>query len=168
MLKSIQDSSYSLQYFSLLIALLAVFFGPIMSFFAAKLTLRSQIAVAERTIRSQVLSVNRQQWINTLRDTISEYVSLLWVSSAGFLDDQNSYPEMQRVTQVKTKLSLLLNPTEEDHKQLDQLLTKAMVQVAQESQKTQVSKEFIDIHDEITRLSQRILKREWERVKTLE
>ena len=179
LLKSIQDGSWATQHLSLLIALLAVFFGPIMSYFAAKLTLRSQLTaisqqistqtvIAERTIKSQVISANRQQWINTLRDTISEFVSLVWMFSAALVTTEKPFPEFQRLTQVRTKISLLLNPTEEDHKQLEDLLSKSIQQIAEEVKKGKVGEGFFDLRDQITVISQKILKREWERVKSIE
>lgn len=178
-LKSVENTPESAQNISLLIALLAVFFGPIMSYFTTKLTIRSQlksieqqtstqISIAQHTVKSQVLSGNRQQWINTLRDNISEFIALVGMISANILQKDIAREKFERLIQVRVKISLLLNMSEQDHQQLNSLLNHATSQITDQIAKNRITTDFQKTRDDIVTLSQKILKREWERVKNVE
>ena len=68
---------------SLVVALLAVFIGPFVSWKVAK----KQIESSTRVARQQLLGPMRQAWINELRELISETASsCLHYWQAGFED----------------------------------------------------------------------------------
>jgi hypothetical protein len=175
-LKSIKDNSWlNTENISLLIALLAVIFGPIIAYYTAKRTMKSQmelikdqisaqLKIAEREIKSKVLSNNRQEWINSLRDNISEFMSLILIVKAA----QHTSPSEllsinERLFSTRFRISLLLNPKEDDHKNLDELLETA---IKGSFPPEGITAESIGV--KILNLSKSILKREWERVKKLE
>lgn len=174
-LKSIKENGWlNIEYVSLLIALIAVFLGPIISYFTAKRTMKSQadlikeqitsqIIIAERDIKSKVLSNNRQEWINKLRDNLSEFMSLiLVVRKTQQLNSSELISYYNKLFTTRFRIKLSLNPNENDHCELDALLKAAMEKT------TSYSELYEDIGDKILELSQSILKREWERVKKLE
>lgn len=137
-------------------------------------------------LRSEFISTSRQNWINNLRDTISEYVSAaLAVSdlheySQGTkphrkqLDDSRNielalewgyrlHEAKSKALQLKTKIYLLANPYENEFQELfaviDDLHKKAVFEA-----KTGLETEAKSVVEK----SQIILKKEWERVKKLE
>jgi Icc-related predicted phosphoesterase len=136
---------------SLIIAALAVVFGPII-----------QLFIAKAQIRASVLSANRQRWIDTLREELTEFITatveLNVLSHMHSLDGQTAIEKTRKMQLCLTKISLMLNPLETDHQQLLTLLKAAAAGVHQ-------SKEDKTNVPAIMSLSQTILKREWERVK---
>ncbi|HOI29912.1 MAG TPA: hypothetical protein PLZ15_09170 [Melioribacteraceae bacterium] len=178
-LNSLQESNKISDYLSLLIALLAVFFGPIISYYTAKHTIKHQLSsldkqlttqlnIAERALKSQVLSGNRQDWINTLRDALSEFLSILFMISQAKLSKENDLEKSETLLLLRFKISLLLNPQEDDHRQLDTFLDQGIKYLSAISKKEEPNRQFSEIKSDIITLSQTILKREWERVKKVE
>jgi hypothetical protein len=139
-------------------ALFAVVLGPIVSLWAAR-----------RQSRVTVLSANRQAWINTLRDLIAECMAISgFIHIADWSDrKQSEFDEkMERFALVVAKIRLMLNPNEQDHKRLSEMLGQLMNSMRSLNEKdpvkgAQLMKDFVP-------LSQTILKREWERVKRVE
>jgi hypothetical protein len=139
-------------------ALIAVVMGPLVSLWAAR-----------RQSRVTVLSANRQAWINTLRDLIAECVAISgFIHIADWSDrKQSEFDEkMERFALVVAKIRLMLNPNEQDHKRLSEMLGQLMNSMRSLNEKdpvkgAQLMKDFLP-------LSQTILKREWERVKRVE
>jgi hypothetical protein len=130
------------------------------------------LVVAKRNFNATVLSANRQKWIETLRETLAELISLLitalvvkdnWHGGRGALIAEPALlDKVQRMVLVQTKIRLLLNPNEADHQRLYQVLdTTRMRLQSEESQETETEADI----EAITKLAQAILKREWMRVK---
>jgi hypothetical protein len=96
-------------------ALVAVIIGPFITLRASK---------------NQLLGSMRQAWINSLRDTIAEFCAKAYVGhgNIGALLTQDDalrhsarlarMQHMQTTRELLTKIRLLLNPNEPDHKQL--------------------------------------------------
>ena len=146
-------------------ALVASIAGPFVTLF-----------VARRQFNANVLSANRQKWIETLRDAIAEFISLLvaaMVVKANWKEDWQAgrallaanpalLQEVERMVLSQCKIRLLINPTEADHIKLYQLIDAAQRRIRSEaSVDTETEKDIEDI----SRLAQVILKREWQRVK---
>jgi hypothetical protein len=139
-------------------ALIAVVMGPLVSLWAAR-----------RQSRVTVLSANRQAWINTLRDLIAECMAISgFIHIADWSDrKQSEFDEkMERFALLVAKIRLMLNPNEQDHKRLSEMLGQLMKSMRSLNEKdpvkgAQLMKDFLP-------LSQTILKREWERVKRVE
>ena len=154
-----------LSFVSACTALAASIIGPIV-------TLR----VARRQFNANVLSTNRQKWIETLRDMVAELISLIvsalvirsawkikWGKGRGPLrEDKALLIKLERIVLVESKIRLLLNPTEADHQQLYQAIETSIKRLkAEESLDSDTEADI----ETIVRLSQVILKREWQRVK---
>jgi hypothetical protein len=144
---------------ALLIALIAVFFGPIV-----------QYRIAKRQIRATVLSANRQKWIDQVRTHIAEFMALcgsinLRKTSDKTRAEMNDSPsKIDRLYLIKFNIALLMNPNEEDHKDLCSLLDQAVSITAQPAQN---DTELESTLEKIRNTCQAILKREWVRVKDL-
>lgn len=153
---------------SLVVAGLAVFVGPIISWSIAKRQINAASLLARHQIRSsleasnkQIIAPMRQAWINNLRDVLSEIISsALHYYVTGFED--RTEKEYQRVTLLESKVRLMLNANENDHQRLEVLIQKMIAAIQHEGGKKD---EFPDLHTEVVALSRTILKREWDRVK---
>lgn len=148
---------------SLVVAGLAVFFGPII-----------QLLIARAQIRASVLSANRQQWINTLRDAIADCQTKAQISftethlassevTSSAADDKGHYEALKTMYFLVKKMALLLNPYEEDHMQLLSLLQELESFCVHGNPNDDVSHRRLQ--DSITLIARKILKREWQRVK---
>lgn len=145
----------ALPFLSLVVAALAVFFGPLI-----------QLFIAKSQIRATVLSANRQRWIDELRQLLAEFVTLAGelnaVARMKMYDGQNTINKTSKMQLCKTKITLMLNPNEDDHQKLLGLLRDAArgIHSAEDEDRTNIPA--------IIALSQSILKREWVRVKATE
>jgi hypothetical protein len=142
---------------SLCVAALAVFIGPWISWSIAKRHVHSSLAVANK----QITAPMRQAWINSLRDTLAELSSsALHYHVAGYEDREDE--EYQRVSLLEHKVQLMLNPREEDHRKLEELIRRMIGAIGAGKEGDE---EFFRTHPRIIDLSRQILKREWDRVK---
>jgi len=146
-------------------ALVASIIGPMVT-----------LSVAKRQINASVLSVNRQKWIEAVRDMVAELISLLvaavvvkakwqtrWDHGRGPLnEDPAMLGKLERIVLARSRLDLLLNPSEADHQHLRKVIEDAFKRL--QSEQSLESETQSDI-ETITGLAQRILKREWQRVK---
>jgi hypothetical protein len=94
----------------------------------------------------------RQEWIETVRDTLSEYHSILMSTGGALLSQEDE----RKLAALRTKLGLMLNPDENDS--LD--LLRLIVEMRHCSPTDRHHKDL-----EISKLAHRILKTEWIRIK---
>jgi len=134
------------------------------------------LTVARRQFNANVLSANRQKWIETLRDMLAELISLLvaamviksdwkdkWDQGRGVIArNPELLDKLERIVLVQWRIRLLINPTEADHQELYRGIETAFKRI--QSEESHDSETEVDIEN-ITRLAQVILKREWQRVK---
>lgn len=121
-------------------------------------------------VRKQIVNAGvtqfRQQWIDNLRNTISEFYSttknimLLWNRfDKHNRDTEAIYKEFEEKV---SKIKLLINPNESDHRNLinivDRIDTDLYDPLYEDKDINNLLKNLIDC-------TQAILKREWERVK---
>jgi Zn-dependent protease with chaperone function len=95
-----QEAGQSIAILSLVVAALAVFVGPLISWFVSKRQLASSLEVANK----QVVAPMRQAWINNLRDVLSELLSsALHYYVSGFEDrsDAEYLPQTLHVRSPK-------------------------------------------------------------------
>lgn len=143
----------------------------IVGFLITRLQIIRKSEESIKTSKMEVLSKNRQAWINTLRDDISKFIGEVdSVKKYILLYHQDALNEEKIVTkkdvilsankmrELKSKIELLINPNEEKHVRLVQLLEN----VIQNLQKQEDNDQNIN---NLTALAQQILKEEWERVK---
>lgn len=142
---------------SLVVAAVAVFVGPLISLKIARRQVASSLEVANK----QVIAPMRQAWINNLRDLLAELSSSsLHYYVAGFED--RSDQDYLRLTLLEHKVQLMLNPKEEDHRRLEQLIRTAISAL---NAGPAGRENFEAVHPEIMKLSREVLKREWDRVR---
>lgn len=138
-------------------ALIAVIVSPIVS-----------IYVAKRQIRASVVSTSRQKWIDSLRDQLAEFIAAAHVMGLhrglNMIETPEFNSRLEQLRLIESKVLLLLNPNEADHKVLAATIGALIPQLfgGDELSKRKVAKEALP---RITEQSQSILKREWERVK---
>lgn len=136
------------------------------------LSLQNQSDLALKSINKDILSKNRQEWINTLRDCISNYLSSHELSKliAQHKKSAKTPPEYGQEFKIWQslgyKIQLLLNPNEEKSKQMIELMTK--LNLATDYRSYSKEEDYERIKNEIIKIGQSILKEEWERVKKLE
>lgn len=142
---------------SLIVAALAVFVGPIISYIVAKRQIASSLAVSHK----QIIAPMRQVWINNLRDLLAELTSrTLHYFCAGFEEREDS--EYQQLTLLEHRIQLMLNPQEDDHRQLEQLIRKMISSLGRGKDGDD---DFYASHTAVIQLSRKVLKREWNVVK---
>ena len=154
---------------SLFVALVAAFAGPLVTMVVARFQLRMhQQQLAQHAIqfreqllqqsgqtKQQVISPMRQQWINTLRDTVAEILS-----EATQLHLQDALPtstERMKLAAREAKLELLINPKEEDHRFLLQSVRYVVNSIGGDNRH-----EFHVGHSKAVEIAQKVLKEEWE------
>ena len=143
-------------------ALFAVILGPLVS-----------LKIANGQSRVKTLSENRQAWINLLRDTLSEYISAMVHTSAHQAQAERDAREtlecLKKLSELHTKIELMLNPNENDHLELMKVLDESSKLAWRDNVQdiTQMPIISANLRVKIVELSQSILKREWERVKAI-
>lgn len=156
---------YLISVISACTALVASVAGPLV-------TLR----VSRRQFDANVLSANRQKWIEALRDTLSEFIALLvsamvlkkqwkdhWNQGLGALEKNPALIEkLERVVLAQSRIWLLINPTEPTHRQLNEAMDAAMALLQSDQSDDAESTRSINT---ITTLARAILRTEWQRVK---
>lgn len=127
------------------------------------------LRISKRQFSATVLSANRQEWINTLRDTIAEFQSsVVMVSTDTFYKHdkpsaQDYLKKIERVSFLRAKTTLLINPSEDDHKKLVEIVDRAFTVGL--SRKPDTPDEMGNLQKSLVTVAQAILKREWNRVK---
>ena len=153
---------------SLVVAALAVFVGPVITWLVTKQQLRSAATLAATQVRAsldaankQIVAPMRQAWINSLRDMLAELLAnALHYYLLGYEDRTEG--EYQRIGLLEVRVKLMLNPLEDDHVRLQKLVRKLVGGIQPVPQTVD---EFVATYGELTDLARTILKREWDRVK---
>ena len=109
-----------------------------------------------------MLGPMRQAWINSLRRSVAEFLSLtLHYAVAGFEDRTDA--EYQRLTLLEQEVVLTVNPLEDDHRAL---IHEMRILVGSLGGGVKMpDQNFIKSHKQVTCLAQRILKQEWNRIR---
>lgn len=132
------------------------------------------LLIARQQFKATVISANRQQWINKLRDCIADFQTkakialvetslALKVETAVAANEKNHDEALKGMCFLANKVALLLNPNESDHSELI-LLFKQLEDHCINGDPNERTKEE-KLQNAITTIGQKILKREWERVK---
>ncbi len=127
--------------------------------------------VARQQFKATVLSKNRQEWINKLRDLLAEYEAILYNVHADFKlsgalgnrKKNEGLSETMRANMIRSQVKLLINPKETDHAALIDLMLKFRDAASQGDDDH--TKSFSALDKKYIHLAQSILKREWKRVK---
>jgi hypothetical protein len=132
--------------------------------------------IAKTQFNANVLSVNRQKWIETTRDLVASLNSQLLAAAAlrciveeptGRVIAQPGelLRRMESLLRTMSTIELMLNPLEENHQKLNSLMKDAVDQLRSPSPGGGIEDRVEIICRDITQVSQGILKREWARVK---
>ncbi|WP_447879272.1 hypothetical protein [Serratia fonticola] len=149
----------------------------------------AQLDIASKNLNAQVLSSNRQQWINTLREAIADYLGAVhalrrsrtiarwcWDSSKKngtefhiehheavkrLMDDSKT------VDTLAYKIKLLVNPLEPDADGIIRILNEVPKHTGDFKKKANRD-ELLRLSDELTKSAQSYLKKEWSRVKNMQ
>ena len=134
------------------------------------------LTVGRQQFRANVLSVNRQKWIETLRDAVASMVAQLRSATtvrqtlnhptiALIAADSTLLNRVEELTRTSVKIELLLNPVEPEQMHFNRLLGRAINLLLTAELRPKLREEMDDIIAEMIGASQNILKREWMRVK---
>ena len=141
---------------SLIVAVLAVVVGPYVSLTIARRQIRASLEVSNKKITAPM----RQEWINKLRELLAELTSIAeHYYVVGFEDRTDE--EFQRLTLLQAHIRLILNPNEDDHRRLEELMRRMLIALLEKAK----FDEFQGLLVEVVTLSRKIFKREWDRVK---
>ena len=142
---------------SLVVVALAVFAGPLIALLVAKRQVLSALDIANK----QITAPMRQAWINSLRILLAKISSsALHYFIAGF--EERTDTEYMRLTYLEHRIHLMLNPFEDDHRQLEKLVRTMVGSLERGKDK---DKDFIHAHTALMELSRQVLKREWNVIK---
>ena len=122
--------------------------------------------IAQNQITNSGITQFRQQWIENLRLNISDYISKVEHLALEIKENENTDQKIidmhQDLLKLRYYIDLLLNPKEQDHKEISQILIRLRNMLYLKEKKTE------DIQAEIALLvekTQQVLKREWNVVK---
>ena len=134
------------------------------------------LSAARRQFRANVLSANRQKWIDTFRDRVAELLSVMnaaqvikrasaenWRGGAGPVSDNPALAEkLEKTFMAIAQIQLLTKALEPEHQALNDAIGAALSYLEMdELRETELSGRLV----EITRLGRGIIRHEWGRVK---
>src|SRR5438270_758470 len=143
---------------SLVIALLAVFIGPLVSWLITK----RQIESAQRLANKQIVAPMRQAWIDGLRKLLAELCSSAAHYFVTGYAETRTDAEQKRLAKLAQEIVLMVNPNEEAH---SQLLLAIHDMIRELDQGEDHAQQFYAASEKVTKLAQVIFKEEWNRVK---
>lgn len=157
-------SASTLSLISATTALLASIIGPIVT-----------LTVAKRQFNASVISTNRQKWIDTFRDRLSELVALMstavlirsrwqeqWSDQTALASVPALVAAVEKIVYSRTQLILLTKDDDPRHRELIETTERALRHL-QDLAATDAQL-HADI-DEMARLGRAIVRFEWNRVK---
>lgn len=136
-----------------------------------------QFKIAQKQLKASAksnLAMLREKWINDLRDQMSEFVSsismlTLFVATKA-IDKPSFRDRYERVAFLNTKVKLLIDPNEPGHRELveknEELLSKFwdVISKSESTKHIGIRKNI----EEVIEISQKIMKKEWERIREIE
>jgi hypothetical protein len=153
---------------SLVIAALAVFFGPLAQLCIARRQIRVTSRLAEQQMqnatavaRRQIVAPIRQRWIDDLRGHVADLVSKAQTHWIYQTDTETAH---RNLLFAVNKIELMLNPHESDHQELKAELNR-LIEVVLRRKEERTLADFTGSLTRTTSLAQAVFKREWERVK---
>jgi hypothetical protein len=126
--------------------------------------IKSAQEIAKLDFNKVVISGNRQEWINELRNILSAYMSKVEVyqsMSAHVANADVLREKLENILALEMKIALMLNPSENDSIEL----TKFLHLYTQAISGQAITQPVDFLKSKIVEISQRLLKIEWVRVK---
>jgi hypothetical protein len=146
---------------SLVVAALAVFFGPVVTLIIS----RKQSDLSRRIADKQIIAPMRLAWIENLREKIAELTSSAvhyWNKDWSNIPDYEKDIQQKRLTLLEHEITLRINPSETDHQELVKCIRRAMVVL---NCGPGAGVDFGAELQRVIELGQKIFKTEWNRVK---
>jgi len=158
-------SDFPLSLIAALTALTASVLGPLVT-----------LSVARHQFRANVLSTDRQKWIDTFRDRLADLLSVInaaqvvksasvdpWRGGAGPARDNPDLAEkIEKTFMAIAQIQLLTKPLEPEHEALNEAIGAAVAYLQDD---TLLENELAGRLTEITHLGRGIIRSEWARVK---
>jgi hypothetical protein len=145
-------------------ALVASVMGPLVT-----------LSVARRQFRANVISTNRQKWIETFRDRVSELLSLMnaaqlikrhssesWRGGLGAAANIDVTDKFEKAFMALSEIRLLTNASDPQHQLLNDALATALAHLQHDELRDQ---ELVACVEVITSIGRTIIRQEWTRVK---
>jgi len=145
-------------------ALVASILGPVVTF-----------AVARRRFRADVISTNRQKWIDTFRDRVSELISLMtaaqlikrhsaeaWRGGVGPAASLGAADKFEKAFMALSEVRLLTNASDPEHQRLNDALAAALAHLQHDELREEELEASVE---EVIVLGRMIIRQEWRRVK---
>lgn len=178
-----------------LVALVALFLGPLMQWKIAKRQVQMQAEVATLQIETQSriatrqiadnISSKRQNWIDELRNDAAEFLTVVGriqelkrprveklIAMTEIADDfKERLADEMRAKELGTRIMLRLNPNEAEHNRLVELISEMSSKVLElnrsysPTEEGRVTQAFNEASNAVIGHLQIIFKHEWERVK---
>ncbi|PAU92945.1 hypothetical protein CK503_14765 [Aliifodinibius salipaludis] len=145
------------------------FFAIYFSRLSSKEQMKTDFKIAEMSFNANVISTNRQNWINQLRSLVSEFIGLgVFIGAALNNPHETNAQEVtektERLHTLKGQINLMLNPNEPKSEELSDLVEKFYGSAINNDNPVS-SLNLNSIKESIIETLQKILKEEWERVK---
>ncbi|WP_400076355.1 hypothetical protein [Winogradskyella sp. R77965] len=132
-----------------------------------KLQIESDKESTLTQFKATVATKNRQEWINELRDTLSQYLSytIMMIQEDSFSeDDKRSY--LDKIYQTKFKIELMTNPEKKEHKALMDAVNKMILVVNQNKDEIEIN-DLKSARQEFIITSRKIFIHNWNKIKDL-
>jgi hypothetical protein len=146
-------------------ALVASIAGPFVS-----------LTIARRQINANVLSANRQRWIESLREALAQFVAVFvgvlaiksgwkgaWGSGlAPTAEDPKLVKKLERLVLLEWRIRLLLSPHDAAHRELWSTIEQVVLRIQEPGVDEPATRDAVE---RVTDLGHAILRHEWQRVK---
>lgn len=163
---------------STVIALCSILANIIISWRSMKTTMkvtRLNIENSQNSLSTQfnitLNTKNRQDWINTLRDSVSEFLAQSNMLVVGYdtsgkpTFDEKKHPEIyEKLNYQCSKIAMLLNPDKEEQRKLIESVFD-MVRICTSIMDNDSIHLFSDKQNEIVKLSQELIRIHWKKIK---
>ena len=145
-------------------ALVASVMGPLVT-----------LSVARRQFRANVISTNRQKWIETFRDRVSELLSLMnaaqlikrhsadaWRGGVGAAASLGVTDKFEKAFMALSEIRLLTNASDAEHQRLNEALATALAHLQHDELREEELNASVE---QVIALGRTIIRHEWGRVK---
>jgi hypothetical protein len=160
----------STEYLAALTGLAAVILSPLVAIWVTRSQSKTAQETLKRQIQADIVIKSRKEWISDLRLTVAEFLSITVMLAYGIMTSGVPAPDkatqLERAAFLRSKIFLLLNPTEDEHIELARLTDQALGAAVGGGSMSGMS--LGDLNRALTASAQSVLKNEWEVVKRLE
>ena len=157
-------SSVPLSLITATTALVASIMGPFVT-----------LSVARRQFQANVISTNRQKWIEVFRDRVSELLSLMnaaqlikrhsadaWRGGVGPAASLGVTDKFEKAFMALSEIRLLTTSSDPEHQRLNDALASALAHLQHDELREE---ELVAAIEDVIALGRRIIRQEWARVK---